>query len=51
MQRHTEGTGWIGWVRLALIEGAVLAVGAAALLALVAIVDERTRALLPFIPH
>jgi hypothetical protein len=39
------------WLRLALIETAVLAVGGLALLAFVAMIDERTRALLPFIPH
>lgn len=39
------------WLRLALIETAVAATGALALLALVAVVDERVRALMPFIPH
>jgi hypothetical protein len=39
-----------GWVRLALIEGAVVAVGVLTLLALAGI-DERTRAMMPFIPH
>jgi hypothetical protein len=39
------------WLRLALIETAVAVIGALALLALVSVVDERTRALLPFIAH
>jgi hypothetical protein len=38
------------WLRLALIESIVAAVGVLALLALLSI-DERTRALMPFIPH
>jgi hypothetical protein len=40
-----------GWVRIALIESAVVIVGALALVALVAVIDDRTRALLPFIAH
>ena len=39
-----------GWVRLALIESAVVAIGVLALVALTAI-DDRTRALMPFIAH
>lgn len=38
------------WLRLALIESIVVAVGALALLALLSI-DEPTRALMPFIAH
>ncbi len=39
------------WLRLALIETAVITVGALALVALVTVVDDRTRALLPFFAH
>jgi len=44
-RRRTE------WVRLIVIEGVVAAIGALALVALVAVIDERTRSLMPFIPH
>lgn len=37
------------WLRLLLIETAVVAIGALALLTLVHAVDERTRALMPFL--
>jgi len=50
MRQHKPSGLRPGWVRLALIEGAVIALGALTLVALGAI-DERTRALLPFIPH
>ena len=39
------------WLRLALIETAVVTLGALALVALVTVIDDRTRALLPFIAH
>jgi hypothetical protein len=50
MRQHKQPGYRPGWVRLALIEGAVVALGALTLLALVTI-DDRTRALMPFIPH
>jgi hypothetical protein len=50
MHKHKQRGLRSGWVRLALIEGAVVAVGVLTLLALTTI-DERTRALMPFIPH
>lgn len=38
------------WLRLAILEGIVALAGALALVALLSI-DERTRALMPFIAH
>jgi hypothetical protein len=47
---QTPGPPRARWLRLALIETIVAAVGVLALLALLSI-DERTRSLMPFIPH
>jgi hypothetical protein len=50
MRQHKPPCSRPGWVRLALIECVVVAIGALALAAL-ATIDDRTRALLPFIAH
>lgn len=42
---------WLPWLRLALIEAMVAVLGGLALLALVSVVDEPARALMPFIAH
>jgi hypothetical protein len=47
MQRHRRTS----WIRLALIEVGVLAIGAALIVALALGLDDTTRALLPFVAH
>jgi hypothetical protein len=50
MRQHDDERPRSGWVRLALIEVTVAAISVLALVALTAI-DDRTRALMPFIAH
>jgi hypothetical protein len=50
MRQHESPRPRARWVRLALIESAVIAIGVLAIAALVTI-DDRTRALMPFIAH